>query len=181
MATPNPNQILRAPGRLVINPTDLGAAFPYGGTALGIVKAIAIRPGAKYQRITAEEYGGEVVEMVGNGEAWTLAAILRDFDHDAVAKLFGTVSAGNVVTYPGSVRAGRLMSDLAVKLLFAPNNPAVAPACLFYRALPLLEDAAAMSMSRAAEFGVSMVFVALRNGSDPAKAVAMGPLGSLSL
>ena len=33
MAAGNASRILRAPGRLVVNPSDLSTAYPYGGSS----------------------------------------------------------------------------------------------------------------------------------------------------
>lgn len=179
MAAPSPTQILFAPGKLYLNPTTLAGSPPYGGTAIGEVKAVACRPNVKHLAVTAEEYGGETVEMIAPGEGWVLAAILRLWDADVLPKLFGSVS-GSVVSYPGSVRAGRLLSANAVKLLFVADAPLVAPSVIFYRAIALPEETAAWSMEIPTEFGVPMIFYAIRDAAGT-KAVAQGLLASLTI
>ena len=176
---PNASQILYAPGKLCYNPGDLGSAYPHGGTALGIVKSIALSPQVKLALVTAEEYGGAVVEaMPGTAESWGLTCVLRDFDADAVGKVFGNF-AGGVVTEPGANRAGRLMSSSSVVLCFSPNAPTIAPAVVFHRAIPLVQESAVLAMSRAAEFGVPISFLAIR--SIAGKTISMGPIGSIAL
>lgn len=189
MSTPNPKDILAAvPGRLSFGATGLAGAYPHGGTALGIVKAIALRPGATYEEVTAEEYGGERVEVVATGEAWTLAAILRSWDADGVARIFPTMSvpASGIARVlhpntadPNAGRAGRLLSSSAVVLVFTPDALLVHPGIVFHRAVPLLDDQAEMNFSLARMTEVAVVFAALRSATG--KSVSVGRLSEIAL
>ena len=58
MATAATRNILRIPGRLCVGPTDLTTAFPHGGTALGVTRALEFRFGYRTYNATAEEFGG---------------------------------------------------------------------------------------------------------------------------
>lgn len=189
MSTPNAKDILVAvPGRLVINPGGFGGVFPYGGTALGIVKAIAVRPGVTYEEVTAEEYGGERVEVIATGEAWTLAAVLRSWDSDGVTRVFPTTSVPGSgipqVRHPNTAdanagRAGRIMSDSSVVLAFCPDAPLVHPGVVFHRAIPLLAEQAEMQLSLARPTELAVVFAAIRSATG--KSVTIGRLSEIAL
>ena len=186
--TPNPKDVLVAvPGRLCVNPTGFGVAYPHGGTAFGIVKAIAIRPGYGYEDVTAEEYGGERVETVATGENWVFAAIMRSWDHDGLSRVFPSEAVGGsgqpLVTPPSLVantgRAGRLMSAASVVLCFSPDSPLHHPGFVMHRALPLLDETAEANLSLARPQELLVVFRAIRNAAG--KAVSWGRLADIVL
>ena len=186
--TPNPRDILVAvPGRLCVNPANLAAAFPHGGTALGIVKAVSVRPGVSYQEVTAEEYGGERIEVVATGEAWVLAAILRSWDHDALSRFFPSEVVGGsgqpLVTHPSLVadtgRAGRLLSASSIVLCFSPDSPANHPGLVMHRAIPMLDAAIETNLSLARPQEIAVVFAAIRSAAG--KSVSWGRLADIAL
>ncbi len=131
MASTDLPSVLQVPGRLVVAPTNLSAAYPYGGTELGAVHRIAVRRVAASFDVMATEYGGAVVETIQGGENWALAATLRQYDDDAVSTVFpntalGTTTKRRAVKHwadaASPVRPGSLVSSRAVKLLFAPYD-----------------------------------------------------------
>ncbi len=173
MATPNPRDVLRVPGRLSASPTDLTTAYPHGGTALGVVKHIVFRPNAQYVEgmiVTAEEYGGEMVEALQGPEGAVLGAVLSSWDDDAVAQIFPNsatgATTGNVfTTAPGSNRAGSLLSGRAVPIMFTPLDEENLPSLILYRAVPSIEESAALSLTLGDEFGLGLIFAGIRNTS----------------
>lgn len=176
MTMPNPAKILRAPGRLCTGPTDLSLAFPHGGTALGVMRAVAVRTGVRTISVTAEEFGGEVVEKVFGGESWMLVAILRDFDRDVLASVFpnssvGTVSQERKLTGPGTLRPGHLLSSRAVALLFSPDAPD-APAVYLPKAIPILADGMELGLAYAEPLEVMVGFQAIRNATKGSYQIA---------
>lgn len=161
-ATPT---LIRAPGRLVISPTDLTAAFPYGGTELGSVRQVTWTRFSVDFAIIAEEFGMPV-EYNQAGEAWGISAFMRGQDDDFVSTLFPNASAGTVsqhqgYTWPGTNKAGSWRSADGVKLLFAPFNTTDVNAIILYRGIPLQEDAARMALDWGDEFGVPVVFMGI--------------------
>ena len=64
MSTGSVRDVLRVPGKLVINPTDITAAFPHGGTELGLTRDSEMRFGIKTELVHAEEWGNQPVESV---------------------------------------------------------------------------------------------------------------------
>lgn len=178
MAAPEIASRLHVPGRLVRDPTDLTAAFPHGGVALGSVKDLVVRPSVARVDVRAEEWGAEVVEQIYAGSAWVMVGILRNFDEDAVAKIFPNVAAGatsgkNVVKHPGSNAAGTLRGGSSVKLLFVPDDTDRHRMVYFRKALPLVEEALEMSLSLARPLEVAFAFIAIRPSSGEAAEMAL--------
>lgn len=174
MATADLNQCLQVPGRLVINPSDLSAAYPYGGTDLGAVHNIVARRTSGTFDVTASEYGGAVVESIQGGENWVLGAYLRQYDNDAISTVFPNTATGTSTKRPGvkhwldaasPVRPGALGSARSVKLLFAPYDVDRCRAVYFYRALPRVEETWEMSLSVDTRVEVPVLFVAIPDAS----------------
>lgn len=184
MATPNPANILHSPGRLSFGPADLTTAYPHGGTSLGIVRQIAASPNAQYRSVTAEEYGGEVVEQLYVGEAWTLAAILREYDDDAMAAIFQNTSTGSVsqhtlIEHPGANRAGRLLvAAKGIILVFTPDAPDT-NFVVFHRAIPMVGEAAELSLSHNTPMEIAVVFAGVRDAAG--KMVSVGRAEDITL
>jgi len=139
---PSASPISLTGGKLVADPTDLGVAFPYGGTVLGVMHEVAILRRGFLDGRTAEELGGEVAEQTYRGEEWAVSAVLQTWDADALARIYTIATGGSggvpVVSYPGATR-GSKQSDRAIALLLAPEDAAETGA-LFYAALPQLLD-----------------------------------------
>jgi hypothetical protein len=184
MATEDLGRLLRVPGKLVKDPSNLGTTFPYGGTQLGAVEDVVVRPRRSSLEITGEEFGPEVLDVLNLGEAWTLGCLLRGFDADALALAFLSTAAGTsgqkVVNYPGSFRAGTLASASSCVLLFAPDDPLLHPAVLFRRALVRLDQSAALTKAIRDEGVLALIANAIRP-ADGDNAVSWGLLEDLSL
>lgn len=165
MATPYPYNVIRAPGSLVWNPTDLGAAYPYGGTELGVCRAMEFRPGIKTEKLVAEEWRLPVATIVTQQSA-VMFGILRSWDDDFIKLLFPAYATGSKSGRPvvlpnastGKRTAGFDMNANAGKLLFAPLAPDMVPTILLYRAVPLVDDAAALALRVTEEYGLAFAF-----------------------
>ena len=183
MATADPRLVKHAFGRLCIAPTNLAAAFPHGGTALGLTAEVNFRPVQRMREVRAEEFGGEVVEIIVGREDVVLAATIRGWDSDALQRVFVRTAAGTsgerVVSYPGSVRAGTLGSDRSVVLLFSPRNTEHHPAILIYRAVPIVDESVSIPLAQKREIVAQVVFRGIRDASD--RVYACGRLEDLSL
>jgi hypothetical protein len=170
MALANSGDVLRVGGRLCSGPTDLSAAFPHGGTALGMVSEVLFRPNLKRAEITAEEFGGEPVEVVVTSETCVFGCLLRGIDSDAWNLAFEDTTVGSgsgkpVVDYPGSTRAGALGSSRSAKILWSPDDIQSDPAILLYKAIPILDETAELALSISQEMVVRVVFQGIRDGS----------------
>jgi len=169
MATKTPRRIRHVPARVAINPTDLTASFPHGGTEIGTVRDIVLRTDVRHAQVVAEEFG-EVVEDVFVGSSVIAAMVIREFDSDAVSTLFpwavtGSSSGEPVVRYPTTSQAGDLRSGDAVTLIITPVDEARHPATILYSAVPMVDDAAELTYSLEREFAVAAMFQGLRDGS----------------
>lgn len=182
MATASALNLLRMPARLVKNPTDLSTTFPYGGTALGLARELVFRFGTKTHAEYAEEWATHT-RVFYCGDVGYLAAILRDWDVDAIGNVFvtgSTGSSGGPLVAPdvnASTRAGTLLSGSSI--LVAPLAPDVYPAVLLYNALPHPEDAAELNYSRKNEAGVGAAWEACPDANG--RTYAVGVLEDLTL
>jgi hypothetical protein len=184
MATQAARRVLRVPGRLVSTPTNLSAAYPYGGTELGGTNGLTVRCFAGVFPLTAWELGGVPIEYLHRGSAWGVAGFLRGADDDAMSAIFpnsanGAVTQHTLVTEPGSVAAGHRLSPFGLKLLFVPRDIARAPAWLLYRAIPMLEDQAELDFATQKEFGIPALFMGIPDTSG--RDIQIGRLEDLSL
>ncbi len=173
MANANVLNIRRIPGRLVKNPTDLAAAFPHGGTPLGVTRDMEFRMGIQTTAITAEEFGAQQIEYVYAGELAIFAAVLREYDVDAVQQIFPDAVAGTCGQLPninynvtGSKRSGLLLSSKSFKLVFSPDALDRDPFVVLYKAIPLVEETSLMALSLSEELGVGVVFAGIPDGTD---------------
>lgn len=174
MSTADLHQSLTAPGRLVINPTDKTAAFPYGGTQLGEVRDVrAVITGGWFD-VEAEEYGGTIVESVWSGENVALGCFLRQFDETAVATVFpntktGTTTKRVAITHymdaASPVRPGHLLSSRGVKLLFVPFDVDRVRCVYFSRALPRTNEAATLQRALGVREEIPALFLAIPSAS----------------
>lgn len=147
MADDTPERVLRNGGRLVVDPTNLAAAYPYGGTPLGILGSYLLR----WQFVTDKARGAddrhaqELVEELYVGESLAFAFTLRQWDNDPLNVFFPNRIAGATRTVltdqyagvAGSRRPGTRLTSNNRKLLFVPNNPDM-PSLIFYSACPSL-------------------------------------------
>lgn len=168
MSTPSVLQVLRVPGRLVLNPTDLSTTFPYGGTALGLVRDTVVHIVNGTREITAEEFGNTVTEVVLAGTRLYISCALRAFDNDALAAIFPEASTQSGsgdkgLTYNPStgIRAGKKLSDMAAKILFAPVDEERDFFVYFPKAIPHPEETAKLELSFEEEIGVDVSFKAI--------------------
>lgn len=152
MTAPNPANLLRVPGRLSHSPSSLGT-YPHGGTALGLA-SVTFRPRESVFVQTAVEWGGIPVELIDQGPAWTLDAMMREWDADSLAALFPCYAAGRsggpILKYTADStvhRAGRKVgTTLGKVVVFTPDSPAEHPWLILRRAVPAIQETAEMAM-----------------------------------
>ena len=173
MATADVRKILRVPGRLVANPNNYAGTFPYGGTALGLVRDAEFIPDVLVKDVTAEEWGGITSKRIYGGERAIFMAVLRQYDSDALTQIFPNLAAGvsgdQVISYnpaepAGTKRPGIYLDDLSFRLLYAPREPTY-PGILIYRAVPAVDAATRLQFSLNAEWGLAVAFVATPDSS----------------
>lgn len=170
MAVPDVRHALRVPGRLSISPSSLtSGSYPWGGTALGLTRGIVAVPSQANYIIRGEEYGGAPVDGVHAGEALVIVGRLNQWDATALGKLFPGVTTGATTQQPlvtGQATPGSLISDRGVVLLFTPDDVDHHPFVLLYNALPLVEDAARLSLNRTEDTEIGFAFHAVLDASS---------------
>lgn len=185
MATSNVRNVLRLPGELIKDPTDLSTTAPYGGTRLGLVRNLYFRPGLEHHAVTAEEWGNAVVDVVHGGSAPIFGVTLREVDNDAISALFldsaaGSVSGDQVISFRAdNGRAGTLVSTKEMKLLFVPKSVLRHPSLLIRAALPVVSSETEIALRMGTEVGIPVLFYARPDSSD--RLAVMGKLKDLSL
>jgi len=185
MVAGNVSRIIRAAGKLVVGPTDLTAADPYGGTEIGLTNGCLLTPLGVSRRIENEGLG-EASDILQANNRWLFTCFWRGADDDAKNLLLkGNRSAGGttqhgLVTVPGARTPGQSTIDYAnVVLLFVPENLTEHDALIIYRGIPVWSDAAEVAFQKREEFGYPLSMDCLRNGSG--NILQMGRLADLSL
>lgn len=184
MGAPDPTRIIKGGWRLAHSPTDLSAAWPHGGTGMGLIQDVFVQPFYAEYQIYAEEFG-TVCDTILTGSQYIFSATLRTWDDDAIAACFPNTTAGSssgtryVWEDPDSTYYGTLGSARAKSLIATPNNPLSHPAVLFLSAVPLLEEQAQLDLDFKAEGLMPVIFRALP--TDSGVPVQIGLLEDLSL
>lgn len=183
MATADPADIIRVPGRLVLTPTDLTLPFPHGGTPLGITRDQELRPVVRYHREKAEEWKATSRVLYCGADA-VFAAIMRTPDAAGMALAWPETTTGAASATPviapdvnATSRAGRALSGSLI--LFSPIALETHPAVLLFNAVPMIDEAAKLQFSLKAEYGPAVMWACLP-GSD-GKPYAIGMIGDLVL
>ncbi len=162
-------KMLRAAGRLCVNPTDLSTAYPHGGADLGNIRAVACRPVVRYYRVRAEEFGGRMVEAAALCRGEILSVIFRGASNKALEILYPRSEAGTTtgdrLVYSAVIddddeRDGLRLSGKAVTLCFSPDDRAH-PTVLFQKALPMLEESAELALQTNRDYEHAAVFEAI--------------------
>jgi len=152
MSTTPSTKAVRAPGRLVVGPTNLAGAYPYGGSVLGTAQLVTLDIGERESPpFRAEELAGQAFDGLYMGADLFATATLTQWTEDTVnaAGLRSSAGTGTVpaVTYPhASAPAPVLQSSRGVVLLFVPeaiaaggsNTDEKGLAWILYRARPML-------------------------------------------
>jgi len=172
MAAPETKNMLRIPGTIVKDPTNLSAAYPYGGTILGLVHQILFRPQAKSHPIKAEEWGEQTVDVVYGGTSVILAVTLRGMDDDAYSSVWPDTETGSpsgdkkVTILTTDSRAGTLLSTISMKILFVPEDKMRVRGLIIRDAIPVLAEDASIRFSASEEVALDVVFHGRPDTSD---------------
>lgn len=184
MATQNVNRIIRASGRVIINPTNLSAAYPYGGREIGKTKTVVLAiQGTPYK--LKNEALGELTNILEADKRFVFSCVLRGWDNDALQLLWadmytaGSVTGHAVYSEPASAMPGTSTLDVARKILFAPDDPINVPALLIYRGVPSWGDSAQLAWSGEEDLALPFAADCLRDSSN--RILKMGRLADLTL
>lgn len=184
MTAGSASRVIRAPGRLVVGPTNLDLAFPHGGTEVGRTRAVVLQALGKNFRVEAEGLG-EASDVLQPTHRYVFACFLRGFDDDAVELLWsGNFEAGELSQHakflvPGAALPGSSALGRAKVILYEPDDYIGAPSVLIYRGIPDWQDGAELMWRRRDELGLPLAIECMR--SDAGKLLAVGRLADLEL
>lgn len=148
MATSNPANIARVPGRITV-----------GGTAIGVTKDVRFLPNEIYEPLTAEEFGHSIYKVFSITRAPKLICVLRSWDAAAVSAVFPTIPVGDLNPKTASDMTGK-----EAEVRFIALN-ATDPSIRLYRAVPMIADTAQMNLGYNSDIGLTLVFTALPDSS----------------
>lgn len=176
MAVLNPQRAYTISGRLVLNPTTLTAAYPYGGTELGFVTRWRIIRDQKLYEANSEARGRDGVSVYGGRYRAAGAFVLIQWDPDVLQKLYAYsntspngYSGASILTVPKSGQTTLSPGLIAPSspLLFAADDP-THPSALFLAPIftlgPKLE--LDQTLDRPSETGVVVVAGIDASGND---------------
>lgn len=184
MTSGTASQILRAPGRWVVGPTDLSAAYPYGGIEIGKTKAVVVQNLGHAMKIISEGLG-EATDILDADNRYVVAFTLRGWDRDALERLKtdnyveGAVSKQAVFAVPGGNQPGSSTLGRARVMLFVPDDVIHSPAILIYRGVPDWTEGGEIAFQRQEELAFPMAVECFRDTNN--KMLAIGRLIDLSL
>jgi hypothetical protein len=168
MASPNVMRTIRAPGRMVVDPVDFRTAYPYGGTEIGLTRAVIVQPLGTSFRVESEGLG-EATDVLEANNRWVVGFFLRGFDDDALTLLLsdyadrGAVTGHTHLKVPNRAMPGASGLTRARRFVFVPDDLIHVPAILIYRGIPDFQDGAEMAFQRGEELGLPMAVECLRD------------------
>lgn len=168
MTSPLARNILKIPGKLVKDPTNLSLPYPYGGTEIGVCRDNMLTFNQKVDFPMAEEFGAPAAAILGS-ETPYFGCVLRSWDDSMVSAVWHniqTASSGEVgiigkVSGVSINRAGTNLVSRGFKLLFAPIADDRHPSVLLYNAIPMPNESAELQLSIGREMGIALIFHAL--------------------
>jgi hypothetical protein len=137
MAVQNAQQVYKIRGRVIINPSNLAIAYPYGGTAIGYTSLQAFRWGVVYELVRAEEMGA-IIEVHQQFSEAFLAFDLLQPDQDALQGVFPAADGNGMASGPYGPRGNMAAIN---ELLLAPLDSTARGLLIRRPILRLDEDA----------------------------------------
>jgi len=183
MAAGDVARSIRAPGRLVINPTDLTDDFPYGGTEVGKVRGVVLMSLGQPFHVFSEGVG-EITDVLEADNHYVFSCLVRGWDDDAIRLFFsdnyvaGATSQHSVFVAPGSSHAGASALNRSVMALYVPDDIIHVPSVIIYRGIPDWTEGSEMAFQRGEELALPVTLLCLRTSSN--NILAIGRLADLT-
>ena len=188
MSTTDAMTALKVPGRVAVSSSgfDFGAAFPHGGTSLGLIQAVRLIHSEAFAPLRCEDWGMsvEILDLLEAGERCVLTMALRGHNPTAVATVFRNTTLGATtgerrIVHPGARPDGILRSvSRPVGLISSPPDPRH-PAVYFPKAVPMIQAPRDIDHGKKAERIVLAGFLAKRLSAEVGSAYQVGPLEDL--
>ncbi len=155
-------ETIRIAGRLVAGVTAPTGAFPHGGTSLGLVTEAAFRVLPLNYFIRAEEFAGEIAEIVEGAEDVWFACLTQGANAAMLAELFG-----GATEYPNSGKpANRLASGRATSILYSPRDDSAFGGIVLFNAIPMWDPDSRVPLNIQEDFGFPIFFRGIRDDSS---------------
>ena len=179
---PSFDELLRVPGHLYHNPTNLASEATWG-TLLGYCETgVTWQPSPVFVPLTAEETGEEQTELVYAGAYPLLFAVLKNWNVTAIGRLFPGMADGKAVKFPGSYKPGKLLkASHGAPLLFVPSDQTNNPCLLLQQAVASLLETAKLIFSHRKDTLFPAVFRGFRKTDDADGISYMGLLSGAVL
>lgn len=184
MASGSSSRIIRSPGKIVVGPTNLSTAYPYGGIEIGQARVVTLSISGVDYRVQSEGIGN-IGDVLSGPKRVVFSCFLRGWDDSAIKELWsegytlGSVSGHSVWSYPGTSLVGSSRLSVGKVILFVPNNTVAHPAVLIYRGIPDWSDSTEIAFSLKDEMGLPLVVECVQSSSG--KVVQSGRIVDLSL
>lgn len=185
MAAGKVSRILRGPVKIVVGPTDLSDADPYGGTEVGLSNQVALTPLGETVRIENEGLG-EATDILHPNNRWLLTCFMRGADDKARELFFlgnysnGQTTQHGVFSAPGLKNPGEsMLAESSRVILLVPENLIDMDALIIYRGIPMWSDDAEIAFQKKEEFGIPLAIDCLRDSNN--NILRLGRLADLSL
>ena len=184
MASADVVRTIRAPGRIVVAPSDLAAVYPHGGTEVGLTRACVLQPLGQSFAVAAEGLAGSPTDILEPPHEYVFSCFVRGWSDAAVSRFFRDRYAAGAVSGHARYSApsppfGSSGLPYALTILFVPDDPIHVPAIVIYRGLPDWSENSEIAFQRVDELGLPLAVDCLR--SDAGKILEVGMLADLSL
>jgi hypothetical protein len=169
MAAGDIARVLRAPGTLVVNPTQEfdGNTSPYGGTEIGKANLCVLQPLGTSFRVESEALG-EATDILEPNNQYVFSCFLRGWDDDAIEILRGDLYQEGDVTQHAFLEIplavpGTSAISRAVVMVYVPDDLIHVPGIVIYRGIPMWTDGAELAFQRGEELGLPLTVDCLRD------------------
>ena len=185
MASGNVSKVLRAPGRLVVNPINLSSDFPYGGVEVGKTRLVVLTAFNTAVQIECEGLGNEPSDILERTTRYVMTCFVRAWDNDAVKQFFasnferGDVTGHAILREPGNRQAGSSALSRAKTIMYVPDDPFSNPAVLIYKGIADWSENAELAFQRQEELGLPIAIECVRD--DAGQILDIGRIADLSL
>ena len=168
-----------------MTPTDLSAAYPYGGTALGVTELVSLDIDTPRFEIE-DTYQGGLLEVFTSGTRCTFRAVLSEWDDAELDNWWPTGTGGSSglsfieQTASTTVRPGiALGTGNTAKILWIPNNTTGHPGILIFKGVLARGGLVSWKQSSQTFMGFEIEVLAMRDATD--RLWAHGLLADLTL
>lgn len=171
MADLKPEDVLNIPGRIALSPTDLSAAYPHGGSAVGIIGDVVYEPNYQYRPFLMREGGKRGFDLIEVPSDGMLTVLCRQWDPEVIGSIYPASTTQTDGSELGRVTgsSNRFIGSNGIKIAYSPLDE-TKKGVLFYHAIPTIMRLR-LAFARNIETVHLASFYLLRDSSDRYAAV----------